>query len=66
MTKIKKYSYKRKGKLVKVPGHDRRTYKGYRHKPHSPSRSLKADRSKKAKYRPRKTYRKGLGNKGDW
>jgi len=66
MTKIKGYSYKRKGKLVKVTSHNRRTYKGYQHKNISPSGSFKADHSKKAKFRPRKKYKKGLGNRGDW
>ncbi len=30
------------------------------------ARSIKRDRGIKAKYRPRKKFRKGLGNKGDW
>jgi len=66
MTKIKAYSYRRKGKLVKVPSHNRRTYKGYRHKGTKPSTSYKQDHSRKAKYRPRKSYKKGVGNQGDW
>lgn len=70
MTKINAYSYKRKGKLVKVPSHDRRTYKGYRHlrrgKRVSASRGFKLDRKGHAKYRPRKRYKKHLSHEGDW
>jgi len=70
MTKIKGYSYRRKGKLIKVPSHNRRTYKGYRHlrrgKRVSPSRGYKMDRKGHAMYRPRKRYKKGLSEQGDW
>jgi hypothetical protein len=72
MTKIKAYKYYRKvkgrktKKLIKVPAHNRRTYKGYHHGKSSAKRSYKQDRKRKAKYRPRKKYKKGLGNQGDW
>lgn len=70
MTKIKGFSYwkkiKGKRRKIKVKSHNRRTYKGYRHKGSNPSRSYKQDRARKAKYRPRKKYKKGLGNQGDW
>lgn len=72
MTHIKGYTYYRKvkgkesKKKIKVPGHERRTYKGYRHKGKSPRRSYMTDRKKKAKYRPRQKYKKGFGHQGDW
>lgn len=36
-------------------------YKGYKS-----GRSYKLDHKRKAKYRPRKKYKKGLGSRGDW
>jgi len=66
MGKIKAYTYKREGKIIKVPAHTRRYYKGYRHKGINPRKSYIRDHKIRAKYRPRKKYRKGLGNKGDW
>jgi len=70
MTKIKAYTYRRNGKLIHVPAHTRRTYKGYRHrrgkKKINPSRAYKIDRKRHAKYRPRKHYKKHLSHQGDW
>lgn len=72
MTKIKGYSYRKDGKLVQVPAHDRRTYKGYRHhrqgKPvKSPSRAFKQDRKKTEFVKsPRKNWKPHLSHQGDW
>jgi len=39
----------------------KRKYRGY-----GSRRSFKADRKRKAKNRPAKKYRRGIGNLGDW
>lgn len=54
-------SRKRKLWMARIRKQVDRKYKGYASK-----RAWQLDRKKKAKYRPAKHYREGIGNRGDW
>ena len=54
-------SAKRKRHMKKIAKQINRKYKGYGSK-----KSFVADRRKRAKHKPAKRYRKGIGNRGDW
>ena len=54
-------SKKRESWMARLRKQIDRKYKGY-----SSRHSMLMDRAKKAKNRPAKTYREGIGNRGDW
>lgn len=61
MTHIRGYTCRRNGKRIKVRGHTRRVYKGYKSR-----RSYMADHAHNARHKPAKKYKRHIGNRGDW